>query len=74
MHTDADRGFFDEVQRIYEREAYAIVRPEDYKGLPNPEEVPSRTPEIESSGLFRVKATRQYRWDETYDTSGYLQV
>jgi hypothetical protein len=27
-----------------------------------------------SSGLFGVKATRQYRWDETYDTSGYLQV
>jgi hypothetical protein len=23
---------------------------------------------------FGVKATRQYRWDETYDTSGYLQV
>ncbi len=74
VHTNADRGFFEEAQRIYEREALAIVRPEDYKGPPHPDEVPSRTPEIETSGLFEVRATRNYRWDETYDAAGYLRV
>jgi SAM-dependent methyltransferase len=74
VHTDADSGFFEEVQEIYDREAPEIVGPEDYKGPPRPEVVPSRTPEIEKSGLFEVMATRTYRWDETYDTSGYLSV
>ena len=74
VHTDADGGFFGETQRIYERETPEIVRPDDYKGPPRPEELTSRTPEIEGSGLFRVFATRQYRWDETYDAAGYLRV
>jgi hypothetical protein len=74
VHTDADRGFFEEAQRIYERETPEIVRPDDSRGLPRPDAVPSRTPEIENSGLFEVKATRQYLWDETYDAAGYLRV
>jgi SAM-dependent methyltransferase len=56
VHTDADRSFFEQVQRIYEREAPEIVGPEDYKGVPRSAEVPSRTPEIEKSGLFEVTA------------------
>jgi hypothetical protein len=63
-----------EAQRIYEREAPEIVGPEDYKGPPLPDEVPSRTPEIEGSGLFEVSTTRRCRWDETYDAAGYLRV
>jgi hypothetical protein len=47
---------------------------DDARGLPRPDEVPSRTPEIENSGLFEVKATRNYRGDETYDAAGYLRV
>jgi SAM-dependent methyltransferase len=74
VHTDADGGFFEQVQRIYERETPEIVGPEDYKGPPQPEKVPSRTPEIENSGLFEVEVTRNYRWDETYDMAGYLRV
>ena len=74
VHTDAAGGFFEDAQRIYERETPEIVGPEDYKGPPHPDEVPSRTPEIEGSGLFEVTATRQYRWDETYDAAGYLRV
>jgi SAM-dependent methyltransferase len=74
VHTDADRDFFEEAQRIYERETPEIVRYDDSRGLPRPDEVPSRTPEIENSGLFEVKATRNYRWDETYDAAGYLRV
>jgi SAM-dependent methyltransferase len=61
VHTDADRGFYVEAQRIYEREAPEIVGPEGYKGPPWPDEVPSRTPESEGSGLFEVSKTRRYR-------------
>lgn len=74
VHSDAGGGFFEEVQRIYEREAPEIVGPEDYKGPPKPDEVPDRAPEIESPGLFENILTRHYRWDETYDAEGYLRV
>ncbi|MBA2713873.1 MAG: class I SAM-dependent methyltransferase [Rubrobacteraceae bacterium] len=74
VHSDAGGDFFEEVQRIYDREAPEIVGPEDYKGPPQPDEVPDRAPEIESSGLFDEITTRHYRWDETYDADGYLRV
>ena len=74
VHSDASRGFFEAAQRIYEREAPEIVGTEDYKGLSRPEEVPDRTAEIEDSGLFGDVIRRAYRWDEAYDTEGYLRV
>ena len=74
VHSDAGGGFFDEAQRIYEIEAPEIVGPEDYKGPPRPDEVPDRTEEIQNSGHFGSIATRHYRWDETYDSRGYLRV
>jgi SAM-dependent methyltransferase len=74
VHSDAGGGFFEEVQRIYEREAPEIVGPEDYKGPPRPDEVSDRTPEIEDSGLFDRVTTRHYLWDEPYDADGYLRV
>jgi len=74
VHSDAGEGFFEAAQRIYEREAPEIVGPEDYKGLPRPDEVPNRTDEIQNSGHFGRITTRRYRWDETYDAGGYLRV
>ena len=74
VHSDASERFFEEVQRIYEREAPEIVGPEDYKGPPRPSEVQDRTAEIEDSGMFGKVTTRHYRWDETYNTGGYLRV
>src|SRR5215212_6677682 len=74
VHSDASEGFFEAAQRIYEREAPEIVGPEDYKGLPRPHEVPDRTDEIKSTGLFGRITTRDYRWDEAYDARGYLRV
>jgi SAM-dependent methyltransferase len=74
VHSDASEGFFEAAQRIYEREAPEIVGPEDYKGLPRTDEVPDRTDEIQSTGLFGRITTRDYRWDETYDAKGYLRV
>jgi|SRR5215207_287570 len=74
VHSDASEGFFDAAQRIYEREAPEIVGPDDYKGLPRPDEVHDRTDEIQNTGLFGRIATHYYRWDETYDAESYLLV
>jgi SAM-dependent methyltransferase len=74
VHSGASGGFFESVQRVYEREAPEIVKPEDAGGLPRPEEVPDRTGEIEGSGLFEGVTKRLYRWNETYDAEGYLRV
>lgn len=74
VHSDASEGFFEAAQRIYEREAPEIVGPEDYKGLPRPDEVPDRTGEIQSTGLFGEVITRGYQWDVPYDAEGYLRV
>jgi SAM-dependent methyltransferase len=74
VHSEASEEFFEAAQRIYEREAPEIVDPEDYRGLPRPHEVPDRTDEIQNTGFFGRVTTRQYRWDETYDSRGYLRV
>jgi len=74
VHSDASEGFFEAAQQIYEREAPEIVKPEDSRGLPHPDEVPDRTGEIEGTGLFGQVSRRSYRWDESYDAEGYLRV
>ena len=74
VHSDASDGFFEAAQRIYEYEAPEIVGPEDHKGLPRPHEVPDRTEEIQNTDLFGSIISRHYRWDETYDSWGYLRV
>ncbi len=74
VHSDVSAGFFEAVQRVYEREAPEIVKPEDKRGPPRPEEVLDRTDEIEGSGVFEGVTRRLYRWDETYDAEGYLRV
>ena len=73
VHSDASEGFFEAAQRIYEREAREIWD-HKYEGPPRSDEVPDRTGEIESSGLFEAVTRRNYRWDETYDAEGYLRV
>src|SRR5215216_2159300 len=74
VQSEASEGFFEAAQRIYEREAPEIVGPEDHKGLPRPHEVPDRTEEIQNTDHFGSIITRHYRWDETYDSWGYLRV
>ena len=73
VHSKASEGFFEAAQRIYEREAREIWD-HKYEGPPRAHEVPDRTGEIESSGLFEAVIRRNYRWDETYDAEGYLRV
>jgi SAM-dependent methyltransferase len=74
VHSDASESFFEDTQRIYEREAPEIVGPDDYKGPPRPHEVHDRTKEIQDTGLFTSITTRHYLWDETYDSRSYLRV
>jgi SAM-dependent methyltransferase len=74
VQSDASEGFFEAAQEVYERETPEIVGPEDYKGLPRPDEVPDRTGEIQSTGLFGEVITRNYQWDELYDAESYLRV
>ena len=74
-HTraDADDGFFDEVQRVYERETPEIVVEGELlqrvDELPEPFRV-----EIEGSGLFGPVAVRRYSWDEPYTTARYIAL
>ncbi len=74
VYSDASGDFFEAAQEVYEREAPEIVKPDDHKGLPRPDELPDRTGEIEASGLFGGVVRRGYRWDESYDAEGYVRV
>ena len=74
VHSDASGGFFEAAQEVYEREAPQIVKPDDDKGPPRPDELPDRADEIEASGLFGGVIRRDYRWDESYDAEGYIRV
>ena len=74
VYSDASGDFFEAAREVYEREAPEIVKPDDYKGLPQPDELPDRTGEIEASGLFGGVIRRDYRWDEPYDAEGYIRV
>jgi SAM-dependent methyltransferase len=74
IHTDASGDFFEAAQAVYEREAPEIVKPEDYKELPQPDELADRAGEIESSGLVGGVIRRDYRWDEPYDAEGYIRL
>jgi len=74
VHSDASGDFFEAAQEVYERETPEIVKPEDHKGLPRPDEVHDRSGEIEGTGLFGGVITRKYRWDASYDAAGYVRV
>jgi SAM-dependent methyltransferase len=73
VKSDADQGFFEEVQEIYERQTPELTK--DYTPLRRPDEVPeSVTEEIERTGLFGPVAVRRYPWDLEYDAAGYIRV
>src|SRR5918994_1744099 len=74
VHSDASGGFFEAAQEVYEREAPEIVKPDDHKGLPRPEDLLDRSEGIEASGLFAGVVRRDYRWDQPYDAEGYVRV
>ncbi len=73
VHTDADQGFFAEVQGIYERVAPQIVGPEDR--LLRPDDVPAdEVTEIEEARLYGPVTVRRYPFQVEYDASSYINV
>ena len=74
VYSDESEGFFEAAQEIYERETPKIVKPEDYKGLPRPDEVSGRVEGIGETGLFDGVTVRKYRWDAEYDSASYIRL
>jgi hypothetical protein len=74
VQSDRSEGFFEAAQEIYERETPQIVKPEDYKGLPRPEEVSGRVEGVSETGLFDEVTVRKYRWDAEYDSISYIRL
>ena len=74
VHMDADRGFFEEVQGIYERVAPQIVGPTD-QVLQRPDDLPAgEVTEIEATGLYGPVTVRRYPFQVQYDTTSYINV
>ena len=72
-HSDAGGGFFEEAQRVYERETPEIVV--DGEVLQRVEDLPDALrEEIEGSGLFGPVAVRRYSWNEPYTTQRYIAL
>ncbi|MBC8077112.1 MAG: methyltransferase domain-containing protein, partial [Chloroflexales bacterium] len=73
VHTDADGGFFEQVQKVYDR-----LVPELTQGtepMRHVEQLPeAERTEIERSGLFGPVAVRRYGWDEPYTTARYIAL
>jgi SAM-dependent methyltransferase len=76
VRSEADRGFFDAAQAVYDREAPRMTNMiEGNWSLPRADEVPDRAAEeVTRTGLFGPVAARRYRWDEGYDAAGYLRL
>jgi hypothetical protein len=64
-------GFFIDSQDCYER-----FDPATTPGLrlPNPRDVPSKTAEVEASGLFDAPLVRRYEWDGAYSAREYVDL
>jgi SAM-dependent methyltransferase len=66
-----DNGFFERSQSIYDRHGNGADRPL----LPSPDEATSFImPALEQSGLFNDPALYRYRWDQTYETTSYVDL
>ena len=73
VQSGADAGFFDAVKVVYEREAPEKAK--KWERLTSAEELGEpELPAIERSGLFGPVTVRKYRWDQSYDAAGYVDV
>jgi SAM-dependent methyltransferase len=66
-----DHGFFDQVQRCYER-----WDPDTPPGLrlPAAADVTTSWPELDDHDRFTATSTRRYEWDQRYSTGAYLEL
>jgi SAM-dependent methyltransferase len=68
VRSDADRGYFDRCQPVYQK----YFPNETREVTPDPENVvPPDFGELEESPLFGTPELRRYRWDQTYSTAQY---
>lgn len=69
--SPADRGFFDEVHRVFSRHGQAGT----HEAVPTHEElVPSFVDEIMASPEFEEPMIHRYRWDQRYTARGYTEL
>jgi SAM-dependent methyltransferase len=68
--SEVDRGFFDASQVVYRRH-FPDAEPEL---LPDEDAIPPEHPELIESGQFRMVELHRYRWDQRYDTAGYIDL
>ena len=74
VQNNKSGGFFEAAQEIYERETPGIVKPEDYEGLPRPDEVSGRVEDVDKTGLFDEVTVRKYPWEVEYDAASYVRL
>jgi len=72
-HVFPDGGdpFFAEIQDVYDEIGEGLPAGAAW---PRPGELPDRTAEIESGGLFTVTHVRRFDWERRYDAEGYLAL
>ena len=72
-HVFPDGGdpFFREIQDVYDEIGEGLPAGAAW---PRPGELPDRTAEIESGGLFTVTHVRRFDWERRYDAEGYLAL
>lgn len=72
-HVFPDGGdpFFAEIQDVYDEIGEGLPAGAD---RPRPGELPDRTAEIESGGLFAVTYVRRFDWERRYDADGYITL
>lgn len=71
VKNNPDDGFFDRVQKFYGREQPGADP--DYR-LPPEDEVSDETETILATDHFKSVVTRRFGWDETYDSTTYINL
>ncbi len=73
VHTEKERGFFEEVQEVYLRVVPEMAR--GSKALHRPEDVPAKEAErIDATGLYGPVTVRKYPFEVEYDSESYVRL
>jgi hypothetical protein len=68
-----DTAFFATAQTFYERWSPESASPPADRLLPAAD-IPADASDVDGSGRFEPTVWRDYEWDQTYSTEGYLDV